>query len=80
MTRISIPPEQQAEAKRLTEVYVDATKKVGAALGRYSIDASAPETARTETLRAVDAYRCIREIYGDEATPIAGATSPFVIK
>jgi hypothetical protein len=80
VTRSWITPEQANEVKRLWETYQDATLKAGAALGRYGTDPSAPETARMEDLRASNAFRRIREIYGDEATAIPSANKPFGIK
>ena len=80
MTRPWITPQEAEEVGRLWEVYQNATLKAGAALGRYSTDPSAPETARTEDLRAGNAYRRIREIYGDEAARIPSATRPFEVK
>jgi hypothetical protein len=66
--------------KRLRETYQDATSKAGAALGRYGADPAAPETARTDDLRADTAYRRIRQIYGDAATRVTPGARPFEVK
>ena len=80
MTRPHITLEQAEEVQRLWIEYQDATTRAGAALGRYSNDPTAPETARKEDQRAGDAYRRIREIYGEEAVAIRQANKPFEIK
>ena len=65
MTRAHITPQEAAEVKRLQVEYQDATAKAGAALGRYSIDPTAPATALRADKGAGDAINGINKIYGD---------------
>jgi hypothetical protein len=65
MTRTTITPQEAEELKELWAEYDDAILKAGAALGRYSIDPSAPERAFREDKRAGKAIKRIRQIYGD---------------
>jgi hypothetical protein len=80
MTRAWITPEEGEEVSRLLKIYHDSTLKAHAALGRYSTDAASREIARTEDAKAGEAYRLIREIYGDEAVRFTPSAKPFEVK